>query len=174
MEKKIKEFSTWHVGIAAEAIAAGQFARLGYDVSVQYGANQKEYDLIIAKDEMLVKISVKGSKDGSWGLTQSHLIEADYHKAIDIWLSKHGAKTIFCFVQFSGKEIFEMPTIYLASIKEIESQLKNSRNGNGGTILYENHTWTRETAVGYGSTEKIPDYWTFSQKRIEQLVKNIS
>jgi len=40
--------SNWQVATAAEAIAAAQFARLGYDVSVQYGANQPEYDLIIS------------------------------------------------------------------------------------------------------------------------------
>ena len=39
-------FSSWHVGVAAEAYAAALFARCGYDVSVQYGANQPEYDLI--------------------------------------------------------------------------------------------------------------------------------
>ena len=37
-------FSSWHVGVAAEACAAGQFARCGLDVSVQYGANQPAYD----------------------------------------------------------------------------------------------------------------------------------
>jgi len=52
---------SWHVGIAAEAFAAGMFARCGYDVSVQYGANQPEYDLMIASGEKVLKISVKGS-----------------------------------------------------------------------------------------------------------------
>ena len=32
-------FGSWHVAVAAEAIAAAQFARCGVDVSVQYGAN---------------------------------------------------------------------------------------------------------------------------------------
>jgi hypothetical protein len=40
--------SSWHVATAAEAIAAAQFARFECDVSVQYGANQPEYDLMIA------------------------------------------------------------------------------------------------------------------------------
>jgi hypothetical protein len=65
--------SSWHVATAAEAIAAAQFARFGYDVSVQYGANQPEYDLTIARGEKMLKISVKGSKDGGWGLTQTQL-----------------------------------------------------------------------------------------------------
>jgi hypothetical protein len=78
-------FSSWHVGVAAEAITAALFARCGLDVSVQYGANQPEYDLIVVKGEKLLKISVKGSKDGGWGLTQSYVKDADYHGAIDIW-----------------------------------------------------------------------------------------
>jgi hypothetical protein len=60
-----------NVGVAAEAIAAAQFARCGFDVSVQYGANQPEYDLIVARGDALLKVSVKGSQDGGWGLTQS-------------------------------------------------------------------------------------------------------
>ena len=42
----MKTISPWHVGVAAEAYVAAMFARCGYDVSVQYGANQPEYDLI--------------------------------------------------------------------------------------------------------------------------------
>jgi hypothetical protein len=63
----------WHVSTAAEAIAAAQFARFGCDVSVQYGANQPEYDLMIARGELMLKISVKGSSDGGWGLSQGQL-----------------------------------------------------------------------------------------------------
>ena len=56
---------SWHVGISAEAMAAAQFARCGYDVSVQYGANQPEYDLLVAKNDKMLKVSVKGSKDNN-------------------------------------------------------------------------------------------------------------
>lgn len=55
------EFTSRNVSVAAEAIAAGQFARVGYDVSVQYGANQPGYDLIVSKGNNILKISVKGS-----------------------------------------------------------------------------------------------------------------
>jgi hypothetical protein len=57
--------TSWQVAVAAEAIAAAQFARCRFDVSVQYGANQPEYDLIVAKDDRMLKVSVKGSQDGS-------------------------------------------------------------------------------------------------------------
>jgi hypothetical protein len=52
--------TNWHVATAAEAIAAAQFARLGFDVSVQYGANQPEYDLMVHNGEHALKVSVKG------------------------------------------------------------------------------------------------------------------
>ena len=54
----MKKLSSWHVATAAEALAAAQFARFGFDVSVQYGANQPEYDLIVADGENILKISV--------------------------------------------------------------------------------------------------------------------
>jgi hypothetical protein len=72
----LERFSSWHVGVAAEACAAVLFARCGMDVSVQYGANQPGYDLIVARGDKLLKVSVKGSKDWGWGLTQSYLKEA--------------------------------------------------------------------------------------------------
>ena len=90
--------SPWHVGVAAEAFAAGLFARYGYDVSVQYGANQPEYDLIAVTGDKMLKISVKGSQDGGWGLTQSYKKGCDYHEAIAKWLADHHKKTIFCLV----------------------------------------------------------------------------
>src|SRR5687768_10543929 len=93
---------SWHVAVAAEAVAAAQFARCGFDVSVQYGADQPEYDLIVAKAERMLKVSVKGSQDGGWGLTQSYIKNADYQGAIEKWLLRHGARTILCFVQFRG------------------------------------------------------------------------
>ena len=106
--------TSWHVGVAAEAIAAAQFARCGLDVSVQYGANQPEYDLMVASGEQILRVSVKGSITGSWGLTQSYLKGADYHGAVDAWLSRHKSRTIFCFVQFHGAGLTEMPRLYLA------------------------------------------------------------
>lgn len=175
MKKGKKEFSSWHVSVAAEAIAAGQFARLGYDISVQYGADQPEYDLIISKgkDEIPLKISVKGSQDGSWGLTQNLLEKgkADYKNSIEKWLLQHGKRTILCFVQFKEVKLEELPRIYLATPKQVADQLKNAAKGRGDSILYENHTWKMKTAAGYGTTDKIPEEWKFSKQRIEELFK---
>src|SRR5690349_11092293 len=109
----------WHVATAAEAMAAAQFARLGYDVSIQYGANQPEYDLMIASGELMLKISVKGSSDGGWGLTQSQLTTwrkanpevqpPDYYAAVDLWLQRHRKRTAMCFVNFRDVKLTEMP-----------------------------------------------------------------
>ena len=90
----MSKMTSWHVGVASEAFAAAQFARLKYDVSVQYGANQPEYDLIAVDGEKMLKISVKGSQDGSWGLTQSMKKGRTYHEAAEAWLEKHHKKTI--------------------------------------------------------------------------------
>src|SRR5712691_6558557 len=97
----------WQVATAAEAFAAAQFARCGWDVSVQYGANQPEYDLVAVDGNRVLKVSVKGSKDGGWGLTQSHIANADYHAAADAWLRKHSRKSVFCLVQFKGTPVTE-------------------------------------------------------------------
>src|SRR5689334_4119882 len=102
----------WQIAVAAEAIAAAQFARAGCDVSVQYGANQPEYDLVAARGQRIMKVSVKGSQDGGWGLTQSFILNADYHGAIDAWLARHGAKTVLCFVQFREVGYDELPRLY--------------------------------------------------------------
>jgi hypothetical protein len=171
--KTKKEFTSWHVAVAAEAITAGQFARLGYDVSVPYGADQPEYDLIISKGDRLLKISLKGSQDGSWGLTQNFLKNADYHSAIDKWLVKHGRKTIFCFVQFKDKFLEQLPNLYLATPDEVANRLKETANGRGDTILYENYTYKTKRAAGFGTTDKIPDSWKFSKERLEQLINQL-
>src|SRR5215472_9928830 len=111
--------TSWQVATAAEAFAAAQFARCGWDVSVQYGANQPEYDLVAVDGDRMLKVSVKGSKDGGWGLTQSLISNANYHGAADTWLAKHSNKTVFCLVQFKGVPTSELPRMYLATPKEI-------------------------------------------------------
>ena len=164
-------FTSWHVAVAAEAIAAALFARCGIDVSVQYGANQPEYDLIVSRAEQLLKVSVKGSQDGSWGLCQG-LIEpksADYHQAIDRWLARHKPRTILCLVQFKGVALTDMPRVYLASPREVAERLHKTAKGRGDTILYERHKWGSR-AVGAGTEERLPESWRFSAVRVQHLL----
>ena len=165
-------FSGWHVGVAAEALAAAQFARSGYDVSVQYGANQPEYDLIVARQERLLKVSVKGSQDGGWGLCQSLLErgKADYHAAIERWQARHKPRTVFCFVQFYGVALNELPRMYLATPGEVASRLHDTAAGRGDTILYEKHTWGPRARAA-GTSEAIPASWVFSATRIAELFR---
>ena len=92
----MSDMTSYHVKVAAEAFAAGLFAQAGYDVSVQYGADQPEYDLIVAKGNKMIKVSVKGSQTGKWGLAQSYLQKANYKQAIDKWRSKHAKSTSNC------------------------------------------------------------------------------
>ena len=164
----MKSISSWHVGVAAEAFAAAVFARFGYDISVQYGANQPEYDLIAVSGDRMLKISVKGSQDGSWGLTQSYKRDCDYHEAIARWLAAHHKRTIFCLVQFQGTAPDEMPRIYLATPEEIAERMNATASGRGDTILYENHTWGPR-AAGSGTTDRVPDEWAISGKRLEYM-----
>jgi hypothetical protein len=162
--------TSWHVATAAEAFAAAQFARCGWDVSVQYGANQPEYDLVAADGERMLKVSVKGSQDGKWGLTQSYIENADYHGAADKWLAKHGKKTIFCLVQFKNTSIYELPRMYLATPIEIADWLKKAAAGRGTGILAEKQVWTRR-AHAAGTTDEIPRSWEFTEKRLQEISK---
>lgn len=164
--------------MAAEAIAAAQFARCGYDVSIQYGADQPEYDHIIAKANHLLKVSVKGSQDFSWGLTQSYLTpataksgkKADYHGAIGLWLRRHSGRTVLCFVQFGGVSLSEMPRMYLATPNEVADWLHSAAKGRGDAILEEKHIWGKR-AFAAGTIDAIPDVWKFSKERIEELIE---
>jgi hypothetical protein len=55
----------------------------------------------------MLKVSVKGSHDSGWGLTQAYLRQTaalsekkpDYQGAINLWLKKHGSRTVLCLVQ---------------------------------------------------------------------------
>ena len=163
--------TSWHVAVAAESITAALFAQCGYDVSVQYGANQPEYDLMVAKGERLLKISVKGSQDGGWGLCQSHMKKGsrDYQGAIERWVGRHKPRTVLCFVQFQGAKLTELPRLYLATAAEVGDRLRTSRKGMGDTILWERHPWTNR-AHGAGTIEEIPQLWKFSHHRIESLI----
>jgi Predicted endonuclease distantly related to archaeal Holliday junction resolvase len=166
-----KQVSSWHIGIAAEAFAAAQFARYGINVSVQYGANQPEYDLIASKGDTLLKVSVKGSQDGGWGLTQNYKkASCSYHEAVDAWLKNHGKKTIFCLVQFQNIKDEELPLIYLATPSEIAKAMKASRNGLGDTVLRVYHKWGGK-AQAAGTVDTIPNEWLMTKKRVDHFFK---
>ncbi len=160
----------YHVKVAAEAFAAGLFAQGGCDVSVQYGADQPQYDLIVSREGVTKKVSVKGSQEGKWGLAQKYLKQANYEAAIDSWFSIQGEGSILCLVQFKGITLGECPRTYLATPKEVAEKLKSECKGRGATILYEDHVWTNR-AIGAGTHDKLPDSWRFSIDRLQELLK---
>jgi hypothetical protein len=172
-QRKWKFATSRHVSVAAEAIVAAWCAQCGYDVSVQYGANQPEYDLMVAKGSRVLKVSVKGSQTGSWGLGQSGSKNADYHAAIKKWLEQHKPLTVLCFVQFCDTEVTQMPRLYLATPMEIADRLRATAKGRGGTILYEHREWTAR-AHGAGTVDEIPATWSFSLERIDELSAAVS
>jgi Holliday junction resolvase-like predicted endonuclease len=165
---EIVMMTSWQVATAAEALAAAQLARCGWDVSVQYGANQPEYDLVAVDKDRVLKVSVKGSQDGAWGLTQTYLQKADYHRAVDKWLTKHSKKTVFCLVQFKDCPVDSLPRMYLASPAEIARWLKAAAAGRGDTVLYERHSWTSRARAA-GTTDTIPLVWKFTADRLEEV-----
>lgn len=116
----------------------------------------------------MLKVSVKGSRDGGWGLTQTHLSKADYQGAVEAWLRKHSNKTVFCFVQFKDVPVTSLPRMYLATPVEVAHWLKTAAGGRGDTILYESHTWTAR-AQAAGVTDAIPPEWSFTESRLEQI-----
>ena len=116
----------------------------------------------------MLKVSVKGSQDGGWGLTQGYKKGCDYHEAIDKWLAAHGKKTIFCLVQFKDVPDDQLPKIYLATPSEIAQALHESRSGLGETVLREYHVWG-EKASAAGTIDRLPENWAFTAERATQM-----
>lgn len=50
------------VSVAAESYTATLFAWAGFDISVQYGANQPEYDLVVDPMKRCLKFQLKVAK----------------------------------------------------------------------------------------------------------------
>ena len=159
------KMTSWHVGVAAEAFAAEDF-------DMMYRCNMerisRSIDLIAVSGERMLKISVKGSQDGGWGLTQSYKKGCDYHEAIRKWLGSHHKKTIFCLVQFKGTEEDQMPRMYLASPAEIAEVMNASAGGRGETVLREYHQWGPR-AAGSGTIDRIPEEWKFTAERAQDM-----
>lgn len=159
--------TSYQVGVSAEAFVAALLARAGFHVSVQYGANQPGYDLVAERRGRAYLVSVKGSQDGSWGLTQSLLRNADYHQAIRDWVARHREGLIFALVQFRGRSLTDLPDIYLATCGDIAAQLRSSGGGLGDTVLHVEKSW--RTGRRAGHTDRIPADWKFSAKRIGEI-----
>jgi hypothetical protein len=154
--------------VAAESVVASLLAQCGYDVLVQYGANQPGYDLVAIKPGRILKVSVKGSQDGGWVLTAGLKTSGNtYHEAADEWLEKHGPDLVFAFVQFKNIELGKMPNVYLARSKEVAAHLKSKKGGTGDTRFAEYQLW--KSGIAKGVTDEVPEKWKFTQKRIDSV-----
>jgi Holliday junction resolvase-like predicted endonuclease len=153
--------------IAAESYAACVLAQSGYDIFVQYGARQPDYDLVAVKGERTVRISVKGSQDGGWmlALRYKHK-ENTYHQAIAAWLNAQRPDAVFMFVSFLGLSPKCAPRVYLAKPPEIAVHLTAQYLGRGHTALDEDNP-THYPKSKY--KDKIPDHWLYSTERIDSI-----
>lgn len=153
--------------IAAESYTACLLAQAGYDVLVQYGANQPNYDLVAVKDKRMLPISVKGSQDGGWMLAVRYKEKGvTYNEAIDRWLAAQRDDVIFFFVQFSTVSVGGVPRVYVARPVAIGEQLKSQRNGEGYGALQEDRL---RHSPKSSFTERLPGGWSFSAQRIDEI-----
>lgn len=153
--------------IAAESYTACLLAQSGYDVLVQYGANQPHYDLVAVKDKRIIPISVKGSQDGGWMLAVRYVKPGvNYHAAIDKWLSVQRDDVLYTFVQFLHVPLGHAPRVYLARPPEIAVYLKQQCLGRGHGSLQEDVP--RESPKSKYK-DKIPNNWVFSNARLDQI-----
>jgi hypothetical protein len=153
--------------IAAESYSACLLAQAGYDVLVQYGANQPDYDLVAVKGKRMLPISVKGSQDGGWMLAVRYKEKGvTYHEAIDRWFAAQREDVVFFFVQFAEIQVGGVPRAYVARPTAIAEQLKSQRNGEGYGSLQEDR---RRYSPGSSFSEQLPDIWHFSIKLIDEI-----
>lgn len=159
--------TTRQTEIAAESFAACLLARTGYDVLVQYGPNQPQYDLIAIKGNRTLFISVKGSQDGGWPLAVSDVKGRSYHEAIDEWRANQKKEgLIFVFVQFKGVPLLGCPRVYVATPDEIAAQMKGQCNGRGhGRLSEDNKRYHPKSRY----EDRLPFAWEFSQERIDTV-----
>lgn len=153
--------------IAAESYTASLLAQCGYDVLVQYGANQPHYDLVAAKDSRFLPVSVKGSQDGGWMLAVRYVKPGvDYLQEIDKWLSVQRGDVVYLFVQFYGIALGQAPRVYVARPPEIAAHMKTQCDGRGHGSLQEDF---RRHHPKSKYSHKIPSQWAFSRERINEI-----
>lgn len=153
--------------IAAESYAASLLAQCGYDVLVQYGANQPQYDLVAVKSGKFHPVSVKGSQDGGWMLAVRYKTGGvDYIEAINRWLENQRADLIFFFVQYMHVTIGSLPRVYVARPQEIAAHMKTQCHGRGHGALQEDY---RRDHPKSKYDHKAPSSWLFSPQRLESL-----
>lgn len=157
----------YQVNVAAEAFAAAAMSVAGYDVAMQYGTTQPDWDILATKNGRTLKLQVKGSQTGGWGLFAGHIQNADYHGALDAWLKKQIPDVVYFFAQYKEIPAGSAPRCYIARPEEIVLHMRTTRGGHARTSLRESHSYTK--GLGAGHDDVIPVAWLFSQARIDQI-----
>lgn len=156
--------------ISAEAFTASLLARAGFDISVQYGANQPHYDLVAEREGKVLLVSVKGNQDGGWPLAVSQKEKGvSYHQAVDKWRARQRNDIIFFLVQFMGIGIDVAPRVYVATPDEIAEHMKTQRNGQGHGCLDEDYGRDHPRSQ---YQHRVPDQWRFSKDLIDGIVNS--
>ena len=153
--------------IAAESYTACLLAQSGYDILVQYGANQPHYDLMAVKGERKLPISVKGSQDGGWMLAVRYVEPGvNYLAAADKWLSFQRQDVVYAFVGFLNVPLGQAPRVYVASPPEIAAHLKLQCAGRGhGSLQEDSPTFY----PGSKYKDRVPVEWRYSTERIDSM-----
>jgi hypothetical protein len=143
-------------------------AQSGYDILVQYGANQPHYDLMAVKGEnRKLPISVKGSQDGGWILAVGYKKPGvTYLEAIDKWLSVQRRDVVYVFVGFLQVPLGDAPRVYVARPLEIAAHLKLQSSGRGHCSLQEDSPTFYPRAK---DKDKVPAAWAYSTARIDTI-----
>jgi hypothetical protein len=157
----------YQVNVSAEAFTSVVMSQAGYDVAMQYGTTQPDWDILAKKGNRSLTLQVKGSQTGGWGLFQNNLKNADYHGALDKWLAAQLPDLVYIFVQFKGVPVGSAPRCYVARPNEIVAHMRTTRGGHARTSLREDHKYIR--GVGVGHADIIPASWVFSQVRIDSI-----
>lgn len=155
--------------VAAESIAASQFALNGFDVLEQAGQARFAYELGVANARGMLKVAVYASVGEYWdplNTYQTSSAKDGFSRAVDLWCKRHGEQVI-CLVHFDALDLGRMPKIYLASASELAQRLVEIRIERAGSWQLE-----RELGVdGFVSMHDLPAEWRFSQDRIADLMK---
>lgn len=158
------------VSVAAEAYAASILAQAGFDVLVQYGANQPDYDLVAVSSDRIGKISVKGSSDGGWALAISYKKkdkDITYHEALANWRKRQKDDVLFVFVQYRNIALGQAPRVYVARIGELYSHMCNQRNGQGHLALFEDYQRDHPKSQ---FDDRVPAEWVLSETRLREVM----
>jgi hypothetical protein len=134
---------------------------------MQYGTKQPDWDILATKGERVLKLQVKGSQDGGWGLFQGYIRNADYHGALNEWLAAQKPDIVYFLVQFITVQLGHAPRCYIVRPTEIVAHMRTTRGGHAYTSLREKYAYIR--GIGAGHTDIIPVSWLASQARIDEI-----